>query len=44
VSPTIASLHNDSQLQSLRDFLLSIDGTTATFPSDTDAFLDSLTP
>jgi YVTN family beta-propeller protein len=44
VSPTIASLHNATQLQALRDFLLSIDGTTATFPSNTDAFLDALTP
>jgi YVTN family beta-propeller protein len=28
----------------LRDFLLSIDGTTPTFPSDTDAFLAGLVP
>ncbi len=44
VRPTIASLHNDTQLGALRDFLLAIDGTTTIFPSDTDAFLDSLTP
>jgi hypothetical protein len=44
VSPTIASLHNDTQLGALRDFLLAIDGTTPIFPSDTDTFLDSLTP
>jgi len=33
-----------SEAIALRDFLLSIDGTTPTFASDTDGFLDRLTP
>jgi hypothetical protein len=41
---TIADRLDAGQTSALRDFLLSIDGTTATFPSDTDGFLDRLTP
>jgi hypothetical protein len=41
---TIADRLDAGQTSALRDFPLSIDGTTATFPSDTDGFLDRLTP
>ena len=41
---TIAETVSASQASALRDFLLSIDGTTATFASETDEFLDRLTP
>src|SRR5712671_2525888 len=41
---SIADALGQAQLNTLRDFLLSIDGTTPTFPSETDTFLDQLTP
>jgi YVTN family beta-propeller protein len=41
---TIAATLSAAESAALRDFLLSIDGTTPTFASDTDGFLDRLTP
>jgi cytochrome c peroxidase len=41
---TIARTIPDADRAALREFLLSIDGTTSTFESDTDRFLDALTP
>ena len=41
---TIAATLSASEAIALRDFLLSNDGTTSTFASDTDGFLDRLTP
>lgn len=41
---TIADRLDAGETSALRDFLRSIDGATATFPSDTDGFLDRLTP